>query len=148
MGTVFITQGVSGAGKSTFTDTLDSPAVVSADHHYMVDGEYLFDLAKIGDAHRTCFREFIQLVTGQGDQDIVVDNTNMERWAMYPYVQAAQAFGWEVEIHTFLVDPEVAAERNTHGVPLDRIRFMLANMEMPLPFWGRHVVHATEGWGG
>jgi predicted kinase len=68
---------------------------------------------------------------------IVVDNTNLTALEMAPYVSLAMAYGCPVEIITVKCDPEVAAKRNRHGVPLAAIKGMAARLQQrQLPaFW-------------
>lgn len=54
-----------------------------------------------------------------------------------PYYAAAAAYGVPVEMITLVVDPEVAAARNVHGVPIQGIKAMaerIKNRRLP-PFW-------------
>ena len=165
---VIINQGVPGSGKSTKTcneqedhTMTDGPKsdVCSADNFFIDEdsGEYKFDPAKIGEAHATCFRRFIYLltkwpgdpVTGwkpyTGDVIVYVDNTNLHLWEMAPYYLAAKAFGFDVEIRTFKCEPKEAHARNEHGVPLEVIERMAASMEEPHAYWDvTHTVYHTE----
>ena len=151
---VFVLRGVSGSGKSTYArklleaaKALGVPAlVVSADDYFTdpVSGEYVYDISKIGEAHLTCFRTFVEHVTqgwSTGTQPehalIVVDNTNVRSLDVSPYMMAAAAYGWEAEIHQLTCDPEVALARNKHGVTDTIIQEMAERIaKYPLPgFW-------------
>lgn len=139
MSKVFIYCGVSGAGKSTFIKHRHPDALIcSADEYFMVDGEYRFDPAKIGDAHAWCLRTFAYLVSDRrSDRDIVVDNTNTTIAELAPYAALASAYGHELQIVTIHCDAEVAHARNTHCVPLEAVQRMaaqLASRQMP-PWW-------------
>lgn len=141
---VIVMSGVSGSGKSTYARKLlglDSEyylglctraqgprALVSADLYFMnPSDEYVFDRAKIGEAHAECFRNFIELLQKNRFTTVVVDNTNTTVEEIAPYMAGAAAYGYEAEIVT--VCPEFAtdsyfklcAARNAHGVPLDVI---------------------------
>ena len=69
-----------------------------------------------------------------GDFPLVVDNTNMQRWEMEPYIQAAEENGYKV-IEVIIEEPsnpkhqEECAARNTHGVSLEIIQKMAARFE-------------------
>lgn len=125
---VIILSGCSGSGKSTFADQLRKDIGVSlttlcsADNYFMVNGEYRFDASKLTEAHGACLRSFVMAIGGDSSilrhETIIVDNTNTTVEEIAPYYALAQAYGYEVELHTFHVKPEVAAARNTHGVPL------------------------------
>lgn len=128
---VIILQGISGSGKTTYASKLRDAAkakglsarVVSADHFFESDHEYRFDPTKLSEAHGSCFRRFLASVNPKSGDDqntmdlIIVDNTNTGAVEIAPYVLAAEAYGWEVEIHRINCDPEVAAARNVHRVP-------------------------------
>ena len=138
---VIILSGIPGAGKSTFTKTLSRQIVVSADHFFLNNkGEYNFDFRKLSEAHGSCLKQFTNLIVS-GELDdfdyLVVDNTNTSVLEIAPYVALANAYGLECELVTIECDPEIAANRNVHGVPLDACKRMANNMKartLP-PFW-------------
>jgi predicted kinase len=136
---VIILSGISGSGKSTYIASRPA-VVVSADHYFTgVDGAYNFDPTKLGEAHGACFREFIELVR-LGSTDVVVDNTNTSVAEVAPYVLAAQAYGWDVEILTLMCESEddvrECAGRNTHGVPFQVVMVQHRQLqERILPPW-------------
>lgn len=139
---VVILSGISGSGKSTIAAALAANAengkavICSADDFFMQDGTYKFDFTKRGAAHAACLRKFVALIT-ECENDIVVDNTNTSAVEIAPYVALAAAYGVECEIVTILIDPVVAAQRNTHGVPeagCKRMDAALRSRQLP-PFW-------------
>lgn len=144
---VIVLQAVPGSGKSTFAAQHWPDAYkVSADDFHMVDGVYCFDPTKAGEAHAACLRKFTGCVTkmGRGPEpvrEVVVDNTNIHLWEMAPYVALANAYKWDVEIHTLKVHPEISGPRNIHGVPQPVVDRMWREMEHPLPFWGESFEH-------
>jgi predicted kinase len=146
MDNVIILRGLPGSGKTTYAEKFFQGAeVVSADHFFMVVGEYKYDPAKIGDAHANCFRRFVRLMI-QGFQDVVVDNTNISAWEISPYILAANAYNYQPTILEFECDEETALKRNIHGVTEDTIRGMAMRMEaerLP-PFWKWTGVPAGE----
>jgi predicted kinase len=136
-----ILVGVSGSGKSTFASReYPSAVTVSADHYFMVDGEYRFDVSKLGEAHGACLRAFVEAaISGVGR--IVVDNTNTTLVELAPYISLAKAYGYGVEVVRVRCPVSVAAARNTHGVPEGAIRAMDARITAMMdaglpPFWG------------
>jgi predicted kinase len=135
---IVLMSGVPGSGKSTYTSTLKGEVVVcSADHYFMVDGEYRFDFTKLGAAHGACLRKFTETLREARADVLVVDNTNTSELELAPYVALAAAYSAPVEIVTVLCDPAIAAARNTHGVPEAGVRRMdaaLRSRELP-PFW-------------
>lgn len=138
---VKILRGVPGCGKSTHvrclkaewiecpppgTETRDF-AVVSADVFFIGrDGVYRFNPKLLGQAHAQCLKDFTAFVTakedsGIGDLLLVVDNTNTTVREMSTYVDLCKAHGIPFEIVTIDTPPEIAAHRNTHGVPVDKV---------------------------
>ena len=140
---VFVYSGLPGSGKSSLIRERHPDAFVfSADDFFMVDGEYVFDPAKIGMAHADCFRRFIEClkmgVIVSSDSDVlVVDNTNTTSVEISPYMLAADAFGAESEVVTVKCDPMVAHARNTHGVPKEAQEALAAQLDKRelMPWW-------------
>ena len=123
---VYILRGISGAGKSTYARYLkrtEGDVLVCSADSFMEgpDGAYRFDSRRLEDAHKYCLRTFIDGLQKRWPV-IVVDNTNITWLKIHPYVVVAEAFDYEVEIVTITVDPEVAAERTRHNVPLKSLR--------------------------
>lgn len=161
---MLILQGISGAGKSTFARSFPGAVICSADHYFMVGDRYVFDKGRTKEAHDACMRAFIKAVTAgyheveiprvavplsrfdgpKAVETVILDNTNTQRWEMAAYVQIARAYGYEVEIHTFLVDPKIAFKRSRHNVPWDTVLRSALFMDAPLSTWGRHVVHLPD----
>jgi len=110
--------GISGSGKNTHIDKHYQDAVVcSADDGMMVDGEYQFDVRKLGPSHDWCMREFIRHASSRSNRTLVLNNTNTSFEEVFPYARIAEAFGWNVEFIVMHCDVHVAAERNVHGTP-------------------------------
>ncbi len=109
---VIILRGISGSGKSTWAKKeYPRATVASADHYFLqADGSYVFDGAKLQEAHMACFQTFINALIRK-DTVVIVDNTNVEVWEITPYSLAAQALGYAVELITFVCDPSVATAR-------------------------------------
>lgn len=143
MNSVVILQGISGSGKSTVASKLAPPeAVCSADDTFMVEGKYVFNPARLPEAHGNCLKKFVALLTGPVKCGIVVDNTNTTVAEIAPYVALAQAYGRDVTIVTVPCDPLVAAKRNTHGVPETACIAMWQRIEQTnktLPPWWKRV---------
>jgi len=118
---VYILRGISGVGKSTYARHLKSivadTLICSADDEMDHGNGYQFDGRRVEDAHKNCLRKFIDGVQKRWSM-IVLDNTNILYHHFDYYIKIAEAFGYEVEIVTITVDPQVAAERTTHNVPL------------------------------
>ncbi|KKW29909.1 MAG: hypothetical protein UY72_C0029G0002 [Candidatus Uhrbacteria bacterium GW2011_GWD2_52_7] len=142
MHSVIIMRGITGSGKSTFVaKNFPGATVVSADHFFEQAGGYAFDGTRLEDAHRACFKAFMDAIM-RGDETIVVDNTNVESWEIAPYVAVAHAFSYQPEVITLLCEPGVAAARGTHGVDAKKVAIragLLAKERLPRS-WKQRVV--------
>ncbi|XP_040160386.1 uncharacterized protein LOC120898504 [Anopheles arabiensis] len=133
-------RGAPGSGKSHLSRALIDHTsggdyrnhIFSADDYFMVNGVYKFQPDAIDAAHR--FNQQNVLAKARdGWSPIVVDNTNICLWEMYPYVQMAADHGYFLEV----LEPQThwrnnsrsLAIRNTHGVPEPKIKRMLQNYE-------------------
>lgn len=127
-----IMRGLPGAGKSTWLKN-NHPNILtcSADHFFEKEGQYHFDGSKLGEAHAQCLRQFI--VACQAGTPVAVDNTNRTLAECAKYYDIATAYGYDVLVVDMLVEPEVAAARNVHGVPLAAIERM--SLERPMRHW-------------
>lgn len=148
---LIVLQGPSGSGKSTFTKRLfplGTRVIISADARLYIGDKYVWSDARAGEAHKACLRDFLKLIMEPVPPEVVViDMTNIRHWMMTPYIFPAKAFGWDVEIHTFMVDPKVAAARNSERCPEFQIQRQVVDMEFPMPGWGRWEVHFPDGGG-
>jgi predicted kinase len=134
---ILIMCGPPGSGKSSYTQKLRDEgkqiSVCSADLFFAKTGEYKFDVTKLGEAHKECFKEYLDKcydwsVTGDicqflevGCQYLVVDNTNLNMQDITPYTMVAKAYDLPFKIVKFDIDPEVCASRNVHGVPRAKV---------------------------
>jgi predicted kinase len=130
---VYIMRGIPGSGKSTKAREISQrhggAPICSADDYFMVGGEYRFDVKQLSNAHATCFDCF-KSALDSGEPAVIVDNTHTRKWEYEKYVDAAREAGYRVEIVEIPhIDPELAAERNTHGVPQEAIERMLDRWE-------------------
>jgi predicted kinase len=135
--TCIVMQGVPGSGKTTIAEER-WPAFrrCSADDHFVVDGEYRFDPAELPLAHQASFEKFLAAIEDRAD--VVVDNTNTSVWKLAPYFRYAEVTGYDVRIVRVVCDPEIAAARNSHGVPAHAVKRMAENIEASasqLPPW-------------
>lgn len=142
---VIILRGIPGSGKSTYQRTHWPKAIVcSADDYFLQEGErYVFNPARLGAAHNTCLRKFLRLTSHPIRHDVVVvDNTNIQLFEIAPYYAVANALWHEVEVHTLICDPKIAASRNVHQVPLKTIRQLALDLRrVQLPsHWHKFVI--------
>jgi hypothetical protein len=79
---------------------------------------------------------------------IIIDNTNLKPSEPKAYVEHALSLGYAdeniefVEVGTAGLSAEELAERNTHGVPLDKIKAMIKTYESVGPLTLKKVVKA------
>lgn len=144
---VTVLRGISGAGKSTWVKThAADAAVVSADHFFHVDGEYRFDPSKLQENHAKCFRAFVEALFAKAPH-IIVDNTNIEAWEYSPYVIAAEALGYQVELLTLECSVDISLSRKKMVEPksLERMHASLTREteHMPKRFQRIHRIEKT-----
>lgn len=86
--TCFIIRGAPGTGKSVkaleIAASIPNTIIVSADDYWMVDGKYVFDASRLGDAHAQCFRQFSEAVAA--GRNVIVDNTNLNYKDICKYI--------------------------------------------------------------
>jgi hypothetical protein len=116
--------------------------VCSADAYFVSKGygDYVFDPSKLGEAHGACLLKYEKALRIGVCDVLVVDNTNTTTEEMAPYVALAMAHGAEIEIVSVGCPAEIAAKRNTHGVPLRACQAMaqrFTNLTIP-HFWTCH----------
>jgi predicted kinase len=132
----YVYSGIPGSGKSTLVRERHPGVVVcSADDFFVVEGEYRFDPRSLPAAHGACLRKFVNAL--EVGHEVVADNTATTVAEVAPYAALALAYGYDLLVVTVHCDPEVAAARNTHGVPAVACRAMadrLAKRELP-PWW-------------
>ena len=126
-----IIRGIPGSGKSTLAKTLvgESGVIHSTDDLFLVEGVYKFDPKSLGKHHEANYNAFKKSILS-GISPVILDNTNTQKWEYEKYQKLAEEMGYEVEIVKVPhIDPVLASKRNTHGVPEDAIRRMLARWE-------------------
>ena len=98
----------------------------------MVNDQYMFDPDYLGDAHFWNETRTFEAME-KGESPIVVPNTMTQAWEARNYVEAANKYGYRVEIRepqtSWKFDAEELAKRNTHGVPREVIDGMLSKWE-------------------
>jgi predicted kinase len=137
---LIIMRGISGSGKSTKARELKGKGVIhSTDDVISSMGDYntfFTDMMKNKDfsplqkAHQTNLKNAIDSMKN-GVSPVIIDNTNLAPWEAKAYVKAALEMGFDdenieiVNIGTGGASAEELAKRNTHGVPLDKIKAMI-----------------------
>jgi hypothetical protein len=111
------------------TDAVIVAAIHSTDQYFMQDGEYKFNPRQLGIFHNANFKAFRKSCEA-GIPIVICDNTNTTRKEWNKYAACADNRGYIVA-HVTMPHPKpsVAAERNSHGVPLDAINRMIKRWE-------------------
>ena len=147
---MIIMRGVPGSGKSFMAQKFlyeasgggRSGIILSADQFFIQpNGEYVFDVTKLTQAHASCFRRAIFNTDG-GTNLIIIDNTNLSAWEISPYVMIANANGYEHEIINVDCSTGLAFQRQTHGVSAQGhsrmcVSFRAENLP---PFWNQRTI--------
>lgn len=137
---LIIMRGISGSGKSTKAKELKGNGIIhSTDDVISSMGDYnkFFadmmankDFSPLQKAHQTNLKNAIDSMKN-GISPVIIDNTNLAPWEAKAYVKAALKMGFDdgnikiVNIGTGGASAEELAKRNTHGVPLDKIKQMI-----------------------
>ena len=137
---LIIIRGVSGAGKSTKAKSLVGEGVIhSTDSVIERNGDYntFFntlneskDWSGLSKMHSTNLKEAIESMKA-GVSPVCIDNTNIKMNEAKAYVKAALEMGFAdnnikfVDVGTAGLTAEQLAARNTHGVPVEKIKQMM-----------------------
>lgn len=149
----FIMRGIPGSGKSLTAEKLamsagkghfvirdcikyletddDILAAIHSTDQYFYDdnGVYNWDARFLGRNHQRNFYAFKDSVE-LGIPVVICDNTNITLWSYRKYVKVATDNRYVVSIVEIPMPPiDVAAERNTHGVPKEIIENMVKKWE-------------------
>lgn len=89
-------RGLPGSGKSTLAKSMTGHEHYEADQFFMRDGEYVFDVQKLPDAHGWCVSMARDAM--RRGVNCVVSNTFCSLWEMKPYMEAAKDAGYEVRV--------------------------------------------------
>jgi len=132
MGEIIIMRGLPGSGKDRYIDCLKlrdrtkQIVICSADDYFMKDGKYVFVPYDISKAHAACQSLFIRSLIDKVPT-IIVNNTNCEVWEFNNYILMADMMGYSwrlVDLFDGDVPDAVLAERNKHGVSIEKITAM------------------------
>ncbi|XP_038062980.1 uncharacterized protein LOC119733652 isoform X2 [Patiria miniata] len=127
-------RGCPGSGKSTLARQLVGNGRILSTDDYFIDGDgkYHFDVTKLSDAHDWS-HERAKEAMESGVTPLIIDNTNIERWTMKPYVAMALHYGYAVEFQEPTTPWKFKLGKlfkyNTHGVPKERIKLMIERFE-------------------
>jgi predicted kinase len=117
--TLYILRSVSGAGKTTLAKAWEeslpnSVAIAADDYWYDKEGNYNFDITRLGDAHKNCQFKVKRAMMVLKRDNIIVHNTNTSEKEIKPYLELADMFGYKV---VSLVVENRHGNKNVHDVP-------------------------------
>lgn len=122
----YILHGVSGCGKSKLADVLTSNGgiICCADDGFIVNGNYVFEVNKLGLCHRQCQEKFTQsLVDKQSPLVVANTNTTPKDWKFYD--ETAKENGYIV-FH--LVVENRHGGKDVHNVPIATLEKQAQNI--------------------
>lgn len=95
---IIILRGASGSGKSTVADLFAEPKVIASADDYFTDsnGNYNFDVSKLGKAHQYCRDVFMSGLNCSDIKTVIVSNTNTKPADYQFYVDEAKKRGIDV----------------------------------------------------
>ncbi|GFQ67990.1 NEDD4-binding protein 2 [Trichonephila clavata] len=130
---LIILRGLPGSGKSTLARKLKFNGVIcSTDDFFYQKGKYIFDFTKLDEAHHWNQNQSREAILN-GITPVIIDNTNVETWEMFPYVFMGKKYNYDIVI----LEPNTPwkfkarelAYRNKHHVPKEKILKMLDKYE-------------------
>jgi adenylate kinase family enzyme len=130
--TVIIISGKSGTGKSSlaaFIQGLDEKVrICCADDFFMIDGEYKFDAAKLGQAHKSCWDKFEQALAD--GCDCLITNTSTTTAERKKYLNRAKECGFIA----FSITLESLGYKDVHNVPPEVLIRQESNLRASFKF--------------
>lgn len=136
--TLVLVRGLPGSGKTSLVESIFAgrAKLFAADDYFIRDGVYKFDGSLLGRAHNQCLELTEDALKSGGSERIrpivAVHNTFVKYWEMRPYLELGRRVGARVIVLSLfdggLTDAQLA-ERNTHGVPVEKISQMRENFQ-------------------
>lgn len=131
---MYVMRGLPGSGKSTLAKTL-TPHVFCADDFFDVEGICVFNPEKIQEAHSKNRRNYLNAMD-ENLSPIAIDNTHLRAKDMRRLVREGIQKGYTISLvepdTEYKLDPEILAEKNTHGIPQEIIEKYLARFQKDL----------------
>jgi predicted kinase len=122
MNQLIIIRGVPGCGKSTFAKLIGNgsgSAYIEADMYFEQDNKYIFDITKLGEAHKWCQNKIEYYMTkgshlNEPLETIVISNTSTTQSELKPYFELAEKYGYQVHV---LIKENYHGGKDIHNVP-------------------------------
>lgn len=157
-----IMRGIPGSGKSTKAKSLVGDGIIhSTDDVIEASGDYreFFakmiankDFAPLSRAHSQNFKN-AKASMEKGISPIIIDNTNLKADEAKNYIETALQMGYSEKNIKFVdvgdggLSAEELAKRNTHGVPLDKIKQMIQTYKSVGPLTLEKVLGSKSRFG-
>lgn len=137
---MIILRGASGSGKSHLARAIVNQTVAgdhrnhifSTDNFFCRHGRYEFDASQLPQAHEFNHKEVARRAV-DGWSPILVDNTNIKLWEMFPYVTEAVKNGYVLHLlepnTPWNRDASELVDKNQHNVPMEKIEKSLKNFQ-------------------
>jgi len=130
---IVLVRGLPGSGKTEMAKRMVGYVHLEADMYFNVNGKYIYDAAKVRDAHDWCLAN-AKAALEQG-KNVVVANTFAKRWELERYtslgypVRIIEATGTWLNVHGV---PTKAIERmNERWDPLEKVLALTARGRRP-----------------
>jgi NEDD4-binding protein 2 len=127
---LIIMRGLPGSGKSTLARKLEGTKgmICSTDDLFYENGRYNFNPSKLGENHAKN-KVNAEKAMQRGFSPVIIDNTNLSREEMEPYVALGIKYSYSVELRepdtSWKYDPTQLARRNSHSIQEYKIERML-----------------------
>lgn len=155
-----IMRGIPGSGKSTESKKIagetgiihSTDDVIEANHNYRLFFEQMIssgDFAPLSRAHSQNLKNAIKSMNSD-ISPIVIDNTNIKANEAKAYVVKALELGFSdvnisiLDIGTGGQDAKTLAERNTHGVPFEKIESMIQSHKSVGPLTIKKILESKD----
>lgn len=154
-----IMRGIPGSGKSTHSKNMNidgiihsTDDVIEANNNYRLFFEEMIasgNFAPLSRAHSQNFRNAVRSMN-KGISPVIIDNTNLRANEPKAYVVKALELGFAddnvviVDIGTGEQDAKTLAERNTHGVPLEKIESMIQTHKSVGPLTLKKILESKD----
>lgn len=115
-------RGPHGSGKTTYAKNVyQNYEYVSADDYFLINGEYIFDCTKLGEAHSWCRKKTRELLSEK--KNVVVANTFRTCWELSNYINSFN------KIANVFILRITSQYENIHNVPKSIIDNYYAHYE-------------------
>jgi predicted kinase len=136
MHTLLLVRGLPGSGKSSLKSVIDHFVWCEADDLFTnARGKYTFVPSRIKEAHEQCYAkaetamQYLDEVSWDNQQTVVVANTFTQDWEMQRYFDLAELLGWRVT--TIVVENRHGSD-SVHDVPDEVIDKMRGRFQVEL----------------